>query len=800
MAVPGESPYIYGMHDRGGEHLLRVDGKAKGWVLVTEEIRADPNNKSGSDYTDLTDKGLGVIVRLNHAYGSDGTIPLSNKYRDFAQRVANFVNNSQGAYIWIIGNEMNLEREQPRKPGSNEAEPITPRRYAECYKLCRDAVHRLPGHLKDQVIVGAIGPWNPETPYEADPEGKYPANKLAGGPGAYPYFGSYGDYIKYLRDILTTIGPDNCDGIAIHAYTHGCNPNLVFSDQKMGPPFAKYCYHFRTYRDQMQAIPSAFRDLPVYLTEMDEDDPWEDANNGWIKNAYKEINDWNKAGNQQIRAAILYRWPKHDKWYIDGKRGVQKDFSEALAFDYQWDASVSARAIPEIVTTTVGVATTTAPVSARPQYRTHYTSHNTPTAVAPGQTTTVTITLQNAGSLTWVSSGTNPVQLGFQWYNTAGQMLTFPAQLDFRTPLPAAVPPDGVVTLQARLRTPDAPGTYVLRWDLIHEGVTWFTSQGDQGLLVGAVKVASLPVEVSVPTTTTPSATSPLIQIQDISATLARSATQQYPTRARTAIRRIILHHTVTPATVTIQRIAEHQVQKQNLPGIRCHFAVTAQGQVFQTQPLEVASNHAGDFSGDSVGIYLIGDFTSAAPPQSQLEAAAALLAQLALQLGLNTGQMFGYSELVKTASPGATFPTWKGSLIARAQNLMAAPITAPVTTPTPVATPTPTVTPTPAAAKPIEHYMLFWHRGAGNWAKWDLWGAFTYLERFPVTIGFSVEEAKAAKRVTIVGGVGGVPAEAERILQAAGCQVERIAGATETETRQMLEQLAAQGKRFKAF
>jgi hypothetical protein len=101
-------------------------------------------------------------------------------------------------------------------------------------------------------------------------------------------------------------------------------------------------------------------------------------------------------------------------------------------------------------------------------------------------------------------------------------------------------------------------------------------------------------------------------------------------------------------------------------------------------------------------------------------------------------------------------------------------------------------------SAKPIEHYMLMWHKGAGNWAKWDLLGAFTYIDKFPVTIGFSIEEAKSAKHVTIIGGPGGVPSQAEQILQAAGCQVERLAGTNETETRQILEQLAGQGRRYK--
>ena len=244
-ARAGESQYIYGMHDRGGEHLMLANGQAKGWVLVTEELRANPNDQGSASYADLTQKGLGVIVRLNHAYGPDGTIPLPAKYADFARRVANFVRNSSGARIWVIGNEMNLEREQPRKqPGAAQAEPITPRQYATCYRLCRDAIRSLPGHADDQVLVGAIGPWNPETHYDADPEGRYPANKIPGGPGNYPYLGYWGDYIQYLRDLLLAIGAENCDGISIHAYTHGIDTNMVFSDQKNERPVSKLQFPF----------------------------------------------------------------------------------------------------------------------------------------------------------------------------------------------------------------------------------------------------------------------------------------------------------------------------------------------------------------------------------------------------------------------------------------------------------------------------------------------------------------------------------------------------------------------------
>jgi hypothetical protein len=107
----------------------------------------------------------------------------------------------------------------------------------------------------------------------------------------------------------------------------------------MEPPFEQYYYHFLTYRDQMNAIPPEFRDLPVYITEINggtnpDGALWpDDVNNGWIKNAYEEINTWNQdAGHQLIRAVLLYRWSKA----IDGKPNVQQDFREAVARDYRW--------------------------------------------------------------------------------------------------------------------------------------------------------------------------------------------------------------------------------------------------------------------------------------------------------------------------------------------------------------------------------------------------------------------------------------------------------------------------------
>jgi hypothetical protein len=799
----GENPYIYGLHDSGGEHLMIVNGEPKGWVLVTEAIGTEAYERGGGDYQTISDQGLGVIVRLNQSYGPNGTIPRDARYPEFAKRCANFVQDSHGAHIWVIGNEMNFEREQPRNEDGTQAEAITPRRYATCYKMVRERIKSVPGHEDDLVVVGAIGPWNAQTPYDADPEGQYPANKIPGAPNEYPYFGYFGDYIKYWHDILVAIGPENCDAMAIHAYSHGYRPEMVFDETKMGPPFDKYHYNFFTYKDQMNVIPENMRHLPVYLTEMNGDreggphgPAWPFGNNGWVKNAYQEINRWNKSGNQQIRCAILFRW-KIDPlgWSIEGKSGVQQDFVEAIARDYKWNPQATVPLTKPEAEALAVVETSSSPE--KTAYKATYQRHSTPSQVQPGETVLVKVLVQNSGSVRWRRAGSRPFRLGFQWYNRAGQYLAFPANLDFKTPLPLDVAPGAQVELQARLRTPDSPGNYQLRWDMIQEPADWFSRQGDPGLVVpitvtpGTVSPAAIAATTKIAPSSAGGQSPVTIDAEDISSDLAQHPSKKYPMRTHAGIKRIIIHHTATPATVSVQRIADFQVRNRDLPGIAYHFCVTGQGEAFQTQYLETVADHAGQHSADSVGICLIGNFTSAPPPRVQQDTAAVLLAQLALHLGLSVDQITGYSEVVSTGSPGATWPQWKRPLLRQIARLMQSgkPITSPVIR-----------VPRSGPAKTIEHYMLFWHKSSQEWAEWELVGAMAYIAQFKPVIGFSIDEAKQATYVTIVGDTNGVPATAERILSSFGCKVERIAGVTEDETRRILKEMAVQNIRFKTF
>ena len=327
---------------------------------------------------------------------------------------------------------------------------------------------------------------------------------------------------------------------------------------------------------------------------------------------------------------------------------------------------------------------------------------------------------------------------------------------------------------------------------------------GDAGLLVSPITVSPAvveekpePVPQPKPEPTPKPQPTPVptqVQIQNIIEQLPQHASKRYARRETSDIKRVIIHHTGTPANITVQRIAEFLVDRRDLPGITYHFCITDQGLAYQTQPLVAMAAHAGQNSRDSIGLALIGNFTDAPPPQAQLNATAFVLAQLLGRLKLTTNDVFGYQEIERTQSPGATWPSWKPTLLTLTNNLL----TSDTTPVEPEVDKPPVDDSQPVTGKPIEHYMLFWHQGPDHWAEWDLRGAIDYIARFPVTMGFSVEEAKLAKAVTIVGGPGGVPASVDATLRAAGCKVDRLAGATQRETREMLEALVSQGKRFR--
>ncbi len=295
------SPYIYGIHDRGGEYLM-IEAGCPGWVVFTHALNVE---KAGFDYRPWSDQGLGVIARLNWGYYQTGyrpgTIPDPLQYYAFAGAVGEWVARSQGCTTWIIGNEPNYLIEWPN------GRPISPLEYASCFWQCAEDIHRQNGHKNDAVVTAAIAPWNIDC----------------------------GDWIDYFASVLDLVGPEHLGGIAVHTYTDGADPALVYEHHYMNPPYNHRHYHFLAYQDFMEAIPQAYRHLPVYITETDQNRAWADENRGWVQRAYGEINHWNlDPTHQKIHCLALYRWQHHDQFGIEGKNGVITDFRESMRCRY----------------------------------------------------------------------------------------------------------------------------------------------------------------------------------------------------------------------------------------------------------------------------------------------------------------------------------------------------------------------------------------------------------------------------------------------------------------------------------
>lgn len=77
-------------------------------------------------------------------------------------------------------------------------------------------------------------------------------------------------------------------------------------------------------------------------------------------------------------------------------------------------------------------------------------------------------------------------------------------------------------------------------------------------------------------------------------------------------------------------------------------------------------------------------------------------------------------------------------------------------------------------SGKPIAHYLLM---PTFEWglSEWHWHAALEYVKAHRPTCGFSIEEAKRAQRVTILGNEQGIHPTAEQNLREAGCIVERI-------------------------
>ena len=108
-------------------------------------------------------------------------------------------------------------------------------------------------------------------------------------------------------------------------------------------------------------------------------------------------------------------------------------------------------------------------------YGVRYEIIRAPEIAIPNETLGVALRVENRGFLPWPCTGDHPVNVSYHWL-TSRHRRTLAEGL--RTPLARAVLPGDATTTHAVVKAPSSPGAYLLEFDLVHEGMTWFSEAG----------------------------------------------------------------------------------------------------------------------------------------------------------------------------------------------------------------------------------------------------------------------------------------------------------------------------------
>ncbi|MEA2660608.1 MAG: stage sporulation protein, partial [Chloroflexota bacterium] len=97
-----------------------------------------------------------------------------------------------------------------------------------------------------------------------------------------------------------------------------------------------------------------------------------------------------------------------------------------------------------------------------------------PASIVPGGDATIEVHVRNAGLAAWPAGGEHPVRLGYHWLDGTPIPVVWDGG---RATLPHDVQPGEELALVLSVRAPRAEATLLLAWDMVQEGVGWFSGQ-----------------------------------------------------------------------------------------------------------------------------------------------------------------------------------------------------------------------------------------------------------------------------------------------------------------------------------
>ncbi len=102
---------------------------------------------------------------------------------------------------------------------------------------------------------------------------------------------------------------------------------------------------------------------------------------------------------------------------------------------------------------------------------------NTPDFILPGESVTVNIRITNMSRFfTWPAFGNNAVSISYNIFDSSGERIVFDGS---RTAIKNAVTPGNAITVPLNIKMPGSEGKYTIEYDIIQEGIAWFSSRGN---------------------------------------------------------------------------------------------------------------------------------------------------------------------------------------------------------------------------------------------------------------------------------------------------------------------------------
>ncbi len=97
------------------------------------------------------------------------------------------------------------------------------------------------------------------------------------------------------------------------------------------------------------------------------------------------------------------------------------------------------------------------------------------------ETARIPLSISNTGSMTWESSGKNPVSVSYHLLDAGGRVVRFE---NARSALPEKIVPGSTGGLEVTVKAPFEAGRYHLEFDLVAEGLSWFKDGGSKTLVL----------------------------------------------------------------------------------------------------------------------------------------------------------------------------------------------------------------------------------------------------------------------------------------------------------------------------